>query len=387
MRQRNAAHALGILYRGGPAKMAELQRESGLSRRTLELILEDLAADGWVVALESAPQAARPVGRPAKTFAFRYDTAHIVAIELEAGQIHATVADLAANVIGEVRVHLPIKTSRRERLALLESSVRSLLAEAQVERASVLAVTVATPGIVHDDGTVDLPMTMPEWTGFSLSEAVGELFDCPVHVENDAKLAALGEKWSREGEVQDFVYVFSDSDRIGVGLVLRDELYRGVDGAAGEVTWAPELGLHDLKSELLAGLDDEDAPGHARAVELAAAARAGEPAALAEVERIARTLAPVLTVISWLLAPEEIILGGTLGTVQDLLVPALEAVLEENEHPTTTRITGSQFGVTGIQTGCLRMCIESLSERLFGDNGAGLHALSAAGRGTEAATG
>ena len=63
-----------------------------------------------------------------------------------------------------------------------------------------------------------------------------------MRVENDAKLAALGEKWSRDGEVQDFAYIFADSERIGVGLVLRNELYRGRDGVAGEVTWARDSG-------------------------------------------------------------------------------------------------------------------------------------------------
>ncbi|GMA94913.1 hypothetical protein GCM10025881_17370 [Pseudolysinimonas kribbensis] len=184
----------------------------------------------------------RTVGRPARSFGFRYGAAHLVALQLEAGQIQATVADLAAEVLGERRMTLPIATSRHERLALLDRCVAGLLGAAGVERSSVVAVTVSTPGIVQDDGTIDLPMTMPDWTGFSLSDAVGQLFDCPVRVENDAKLAALGEKWSRDGEVRDFVYVFADEARIGIGLVVQNELYRGRDGGAGEITWAPSWG-------------------------------------------------------------------------------------------------------------------------------------------------
>jgi predicted NBD/HSP70 family sugar kinase len=374
MRQRNAASTLGILYRSSPAKMTALQHESGLSRRTIELILDDLIQSGWVTEVPSAASAARPVGRPARSYAFRYDAARVVALQLEAGQIHATVADLATNVLGDLRVPLPIKTSRAERLSLLDESVRKLLDEARVDRSAVVAVTVSTPGIVRDDGTVDLPMTMPEWTGFSLSNAVGELFDCPVRVENDAKLAALGEKWSRDGEVQDFAYIFSDSERIGIGLVLRNELYRGRDGAAGEVSWARELGLHDLTSPLLVDLGDDLAPGHAAALELVNGARAGDPRALEEVERLAGALRTGITLIAWLLAPEEIIFGGSLGAIQDLLIPALEKELATNDRPLETRLRGSQYGDASVLTGCLRMCIESLSEQLFT-----LHGTSAIG--------
>ncbi|QNE34966.1 ROK family protein [Leifsonia shinshuensis] len=365
MRQRNAASTLGILYRTGPAKMTELQQESGLSRRTIELILDDLMDTGWVVELAAASPDARPVGRPARSFAFRYDAACVVALQLEAGQIHATVADLATTILGDLRVPLPIKTSRAERLSLLDDCVTRLLDDAGVDRSAVVAVTVSTPGIVRDDGMVDLPMTMPEWTGFSLRDAVGELFDCPVRVENDAKVAALGEKWSRDGEVQDFAYIFSDSERIGIGLVLRNELYRGRDGAAGEVSWARDLGLHDLVSPLLVDLDDELAPGHAATWELVTAARAGERHALEEVDRLANALSTGVTLIAWLLAPEEIILGGSLGTLQDLLIPALERRLATNDRPIETRLRGSQFGDASVLTGALRMCIESLADQLF----------------------
>lgn len=365
MRQRNAASTLGILYRTGPAKMTELQQESGLSRRTIELILDDLMDSGWVVELAAGSPDARPVGRPARSFTFRYDAACVVALQLEAGQIHATVADLATTILGDLRVPLPIKTSRAERLSLLDDCVTRLLEEAVVDRSAVVAVTVSTPGIVRDDGMVDLPMTMPEWTGFSLRDAVGELFDCPVRVENDAKVAALGEKWSRDGEVQDFAYIFSDSERIGIGLVLRNELYRGRDGAAGEVSWARDLGLHDLVSPLLVDLDDELAPGHAATWELVTAARAGEAHALQEVDRLASALSTGVTLIAWLLAPEEIILGGSLGTLADLLIPALERKLATNDRPIETRLRGSQYGDASVLTGCLRMCIESLGDQLF----------------------
>lgn len=369
MRQRNAASTLGILYRSSPAKMTALQRESGLSRRTIELILDDLMQSGWVTEVHSASPAARPVGRPARSYAFRYDAACVVALQLEAGQIHATVADLATEILGDLRVPLPIKTSRAERLALLDDSVTELLDTAGVDRSAVVAVTVSTPGIVRDDGMVDLPMTMPEWTGFSLSDAVGELFDCPVRVENDAKIAALGEKWSRDGEVQDFAYIFSDSERIGIGLVLRNELYRGRDGAAGEVSWARDLGLHDLVSPLLVDLADELAPGHAATLELVTAARAGEAYALEEVERLARAFRASITLIAWLLAPEEIVFGGSLGTIQDLLIPALEKELARNARPLEVRLRGSRYGDASVLTGCLRMCIESLSDQLFTPTG------------------
>jgi predicted NBD/HSP70 family sugar kinase len=365
MRQFNAAQTLELLYRHSPATMAALRAESHLSRRTLELILDDLMAQGWAVELPLVDSESRPVGRPARHFSFKYDAGAVLAIRLVAGQIHAAVANLRGEVLAEARQVLAVTTERRERLQRLDDCITQVLAAANLERSTVLAVTISTPGIVRDDGTVDLPMTMPGWTGFSLSEAVGELIGCPIRVENDAKLAALAEKWSGDRGVQDFVYVFTDSERIGLGLVLRDELYRGLNGAAGEIVWARHLGMHDLDSPLLIGLDDEDSPQHATAVALVAAARSGDPLAISEVMRLARSLVPGITAIAWLVAPEEIILGGSLGSIQDLLIPALQDLLAENDRPIDARIVGSQFGDRAILIGCLRMCMESLRAALF----------------------
>lgn len=365
MHHHNTARTLDILYRCSPITMAKLTKESGLARRTIEVILENLIAKGWAKDSEASAKGVRSVGRPARTFSFSYDAACILAIQLEAGHISATVADLAANPLAARRQVLPIATSRQERLRLLGECIEVLLAEVGRTRSSVLAVTVSTPGIVQDDGTVELPFTMPEWSGFSLSEAVGQLFDCPVQVENDAKLAALGEKNVGGLDAQDFVYLYSDSERLGIGLVLRNELRRGVDGAAGEISWAPALGLRSLTSPLLVDFDDEGSPNYQPARDLVAAAREGDARALAEVDKLAQTLAPGITTIAWLLAPQEIILGGGLGEIQDLLVPALERILQGNERPITTHIRGSKFGQECILNGCLRMCIESLGEILF----------------------
>ena len=54
-------------------------------------------------------------------------------------------------------------------------------------------------------------------------------------MENDAKLSALGEKWFGAGqEANEMVYV-SVKAGIGCGLIIDGEIYRGIDGSAGEL--------------------------------------------------------------------------------------------------------------------------------------------------------
>ena len=56
-----------------------------------------------------------------------------------------------------------------------------------------------------------------------------------VLVENDAKLSAFGEKWFGAGqEANEMAYV-SVKAGLGCGLIFDGEIYRGIDGSAGEL--------------------------------------------------------------------------------------------------------------------------------------------------------
>ena len=56
-------------------------------------------------------------------------------------------------------------------------------------------------------------------------------------IENDINLAALGEQWRGVARgVDDFVFI-SIGTGLGAGLVLRGELHRGQNGAAGELDY------------------------------------------------------------------------------------------------------------------------------------------------------
>jgi len=81
-----------------------------------------------------------------------------------------------------------------------------------------------------------------------------------VSLENDVNLAALGEHWQGVARgVDDFLFL-SIGTGMGAGLVLRGELHRGHNGAAGEIDYALVGLAQDVDpcagavSELAAGL-------------------------------------------------------------------------------------------------------------------------------------
>ncbi|MDT0310564.1 ROK family transcriptional regulator, partial [Streptomyces sp. DSM 44917] len=180
-----------------PATLSELTRATGLSRPTVEGVLEGLARGG-LVAEEAGggggTQARRRAGRPARRFRFLAEAGRVVGVEIGPGRLSAVVGDLAGRPLGAAARKVAAEAGAGPRLAAVEGLVSGLVAGGRGAGA-LRAVGVGSPGIVGDDGVVRLCTALPGWTGLPLGERLGAAFGCPVLVENDANAAVVGERW------------------------------------------------------------------------------------------------------------------------------------------------------------------------------------------------
>ncbi len=363
----NASLTLRALYDGGTLTIDEVRRATGISRRTTEAILDDLIAREWVLDVEPERRDDRGRGRPARRYAFNAGGGAVVAVRLDLEDITVTVADLSGMPLVEHAVVTTRGMSRQERIAVLRAAIADALTASGRGAESVLAVTVSTLGIVRDDGIVDLPMTIPEWSRFSIAGEIETLFDCRVRVENDAKLAALGERMAGVArDVDDFVRLRADRGRVGIGIVLRGELFRGHDGVAGEIWWAERYGLAALEAHVLSGYGGDDAERTAAAADFIAAVRAGDPAATASADALAEVLAPGIAILAWTLAPELIIVDGAIAELQEVFLPAFERELARAGTAAASRFVGSELGSpAAIVHGALGLCLDEVHALLF----------------------
>ncbi len=98
-------------------------------------------------------------------------------------------------------------------------------------------IGLALPGLVDDNAVLRRAPNLDQWRDVAPTRALGAGLgeSLPIRVENEANLAALAQLWyGRPTGLRDFVHV-SGEIGIGAGVVLRGELFRGVNGCAGEV--------------------------------------------------------------------------------------------------------------------------------------------------------
>ena len=100
----------------------------------------------------------------------------------------------------------------------------------------ILGVGVGVPGIVdYENGSVLLAPNL-NWRKTPLRSILEEHIQLPVFIDNEANMAALGEKMFGNGVGHENMVYVSAGIGIGVGLILNNKLYRGAIGYAGEMS-------------------------------------------------------------------------------------------------------------------------------------------------------
>jgi glucokinase len=76
---------------------------------------------------------------------------------------------------------------------------------------------------------------MPGWDGYPIRDYLHKLWGCPVSLNNDAELGALGEWAFGAGRIKRHMAYIKVGSGVGAGLILDGRIYRGASGLAGEI--------------------------------------------------------------------------------------------------------------------------------------------------------
>ncbi|MFF4095420.1 ROK family protein [Streptomyces sp. NPDC001834] len=368
LRRINSAVVLHALRGADSPTLTHLTRITGLSRPTVEGVMEGLLEAGLVV--EAMPDAGetRRQGRPARRFRFRAEAGHLLGIEIGPHRVSALLAELDGRVIGAGSREVPATACADDRLEKVRVVVADVLRRTGVARSSLRAVGVGSPGIVEADGTVRLGTALPDWTGLALGERLRRSFRCPVLVENDANAAAVAEHWKGAAtESDDIVFVLAGLSP-GAGSLIGGRLHRGYGGAAGEIGALHLLGREATPERLLSTTDTPlDPLDEAAVAAVFAEARRGDARAQAAVERYIQRLVHDVAALVLALDPELVVVGGWAAGLDGVLEPLRRELARYCLRP--PRVTLSSLGEAAVAMGALRLALDRVEEQVFAVEG------------------
>jgi predicted NBD/HSP70 family sugar kinase len=361
LRRLNANAVLSYLRAADVGTGSDLMAWTGLTRASVIAVCEDLIQRGWIRELEADRQSGQQKGRPARRFELNPRAGVVLGIDIGAATTTAAVADLRGNIIARASRSFRIpEISAAERIEIVDQACRAALAEAGAASGDVLAVSAGLAAPVDRAGNV--LVTRPFWRLFDvgLRAALKDLHGWTVLLENDANLAALGERWRGTGSGVDDLVVLLASERIGAGIIESGRLLHGLSGAAGEMGYldlvegvGSSAGMAVLAREwyLAATGRPLEAP------EVFAAAAGGDPAAAAVLGRLAERMARVVASLAVLLNPEQVVIGGAVAGSAGALVPGIAAWLPRFTA-TVPRVTVSPLGDAIVTIGAVRHALD-----------------------------
>lgn len=212
----------------------------------------------------------------------------------------------------------------------------------------VRAAGIGSAGPVDASAGTVSPVNVPGWRGFPL---VAEVARCigglPVVLVGDGVAMTAAEHWQGAARGRDNALCMVVSTGVGGGLVLGGRLHPGPTGNAGHIghisvdldgdpcacggrgcveriASGPHIARRALESGWRPGPD-----GDASAAGVAAAARAGDPLALASFARAARALAAGIAATATLVEIDVAVIGGGVAGAGDVLFVPLRERLRE----------------------------------------------------------
>jgi predicted NBD/HSP70 family sugar kinase len=313
----------------GPVTRAELAQTIGLTVPAISNIASELESAGLI---RQQGKRAGLRGQPAVELSLDPTGGYTIGLSLAYRRVSGVMVDLTGKVISSETDDIAERGPQATAIALGDLAKR-LMAASQVPTGKIWGVGCSVPGTV-ENGTFwyDKVQEADEWTRFPLTETLEELTGIRTFAENDATVAAIGERLYGIGRLtRNFFYLHFNLG-IGGGLVLDGHPYRGAFGGAGEighmiVTPGGRLcacgsrGCLEQYVSLYSAAETicgpERTPDEVPSEEVTAALRGGDPRLAAWLNEAAQYLRIAIRNIEAMFDPDTIVLGG--GLPQELL--------------------------------------------------------------------
>jgi predicted NBD/HSP70 family sugar kinase len=369
LKRLNEEAVLRTIRTGAPISRAQISRHAGISKPTVSLALQTLLDAGLVREAADAPGGPR---YGAVYFEPVDEAALVLSVDLGARFLRGVLGDLAGRVRARQDVELGVADADHALDAIVQ--LRHVLAEtAGLDAALVDEIVVGVPGVVEaGGGAIRLALNVAGLEGRRFGAELEERLGVSVTVENDVNLAALGEgSLGVAHGVDDFVFL-SVGTGLGAGLVLRGELQRGHNGAAGELDYV-RAGLEQELDPCAAALSrvTERLAADARTVlappyearSVFAAARTGDTVARAVVAEEARRIALHIVPIAAVTDVGLVVLGGGIGANAGLLDTVRTLLAGWLAYPPQVQI--SSLGDGAVLMGGLSVGVRAAVQNVF----------------------
>lgn len=377
---------------GEARSRAQLVSRTGLGRGIVAQRVGELIDRRLVVEGDVGPSTG---GRPPRQLSFNAAVGHVLVADLGATSIDVALTDLDGRILAHLDEPARIEAGPDVCLSRVDELFGRLLETASAVPGRLWGVGIGVPGPVEFRAARPIsPPIMPGWDRYPIRERFVERYRAPVWVDNDVNLLALGEWRTGVAAGHDNVVVIKIGTGIGAGIISDGHLHRGAQGSAGDVGHIQvvddpavlcrcgnvgcleaiaggaalardgEAAARDGRSQRLRQVLDER--GSLSAQDIARAASAGDPVAVAMLVAAGHRIGAMLASVVNFFNPSLIVVGGGVANSPDQLLAAIREAIYRRSLPLATRdllVQRSSLGGLAGVIGASAMVVDQLFSR------------------------
>jgi predicted NBD/HSP70 family sugar kinase len=231
-------------YRRNIAKQLYFNRElscadlSELTQKSLPLttkILNELIDKGHVIETGFANSTG---GRRPLMYSLKSDLMYVVSVAMDQMITRLAIVDMNNNYVGEVKKVELILANNPESLDQLAHHIKDYIQESGIPKQKIAGIGIGMPGFVDVIKGINHSYLKPA-TGESIITTIESVVEIPVLIDNDSSLIALAELRFGAAKNKQNAMVINVGWGVGLGMILKGELFRGYNGFAGEFSHIP----------------------------------------------------------------------------------------------------------------------------------------------------
>jgi len=339
------------LYFSGTLSIAELSKNIGKSIPNTTNSIQYLLEKKIITCEGLAPSTG---GRRATSYSLNgKNLPFILAITIDQYSFTITLLDLSNNIV---------KNSSQETINLqLDSNLHVRILEridhylADQLAAKILIVGITMPGFVNSAKGINTSYC-EQHPLFNIRDIIQQHLKRPAYIENDSAAIAIAEHNFGKAKDTENALVINLNWGVGMGMILKNELFRGSVGFAGEFSHIPlsdqnklcscgKKGCLEVEASLLAAIECASLKLDAGEVsilgklyqrerkitidQLMEAAIDGDQLAINSFSRIGYMLGKGIATLIHIVNPEKVIISGHGARIGQILLPQIQAAVVE----------------------------------------------------------
>lgn len=229
----NRINILKTLYYEETVSRQQLAKITGLTGAAVTIITRELIDLGYIYEIG---QGISQGGRRPIQLKFNQDAAYVLGIDISVDETVIGISNLKNMPTEYIRVKLDLSSPDKGVKSLI-NVLRKIICENKAKSKGIVSLGISFPGLIQQNtGKILTAVNFSAaWEGYSLKSSIENVLKLPVHIENNAHAAVLGERWFGSGqEYKNLVYI-NIGYGISAGIIIEDQIVQGAKGHAGEI--------------------------------------------------------------------------------------------------------------------------------------------------------